>query len=103
MELSRRDAFRPCSRDSSGDKVNFVLLVKKKQTFFSWNGPPPPPLPSLGYIYLPVEYGFSKAFRLQLTNLHYEKLWSSHIAQEDRYSLETVRGGGGGGGGPIPI
>ena len=65
MELSRRDAFRPCSRDSSGDKVNFVLLVKKNKTFLNWNRPPPPPppLPSLGYIYLPAQYGYSKAFR----------------------------------------
>ena len=30
MDLSRRDAFRPCSRDSSGDKVKFVSLAKKK-------------------------------------------------------------------------
>ena len=27
MDLSRRDAFRPYSRGSSGDKVNFVLLA----------------------------------------------------------------------------
>ena len=39
MDLSRRDAFRPCSRDSSGDKVNFVLLAKKK-TFLIGIGPP---------------------------------------------------------------
>ena len=62
MDLSRRDAFRPCSRDSSGDKV------KKKKTFFNWNRPP---LPSLGYIYLPVQYGYSKTFRLQLSDFHY--------------------------------
>ena len=66
MDLSRRDAFRPCSRDSSGDKVNFVLLAKKT-TFFNGNLPP---LPSLGYIYFPVQYGYSKTFRLQLTDLH---------------------------------
>ena len=40
MYLSHRDAFRPCSRDSSGDKVNFVFLAKKKHTFFNWNRPP---------------------------------------------------------------
>ena len=68
IDLSRRDAFRPCSKDSSGDKVNFVLLAQKNITFFNWNQPP---LPSLGYIYLPVQYGFSKTFRLQLTDLHY--------------------------------
>ena len=39
MDLSRRDAFRPCSRDFSGDKVNFVLLAKKKP-FFIGIGPP---------------------------------------------------------------
>ena len=31
MDLSRRDAFRLCSRDSSGDKDQiFVLLAKNK-------------------------------------------------------------------------
>ena len=41
MDLSRRDAFRPCSRDSSGDKVNFVLLAKKTSFFFVIGiGPP---------------------------------------------------------------
>ena len=35
MDLSRRDAFRPCSRDSSDDKVNFVLPGPKKN-FFNW-------------------------------------------------------------------
>ena len=39
MDLSRRDTFRPCSRDSSGDKVNFVLLAKKK-LFLIGIGPP---------------------------------------------------------------
>ena len=34
MDLSRRDAFRPCPRDSLGDKVNFVLLAKKKLYLF---------------------------------------------------------------------
>ena len=34
MDLSRRDAFGPRSRDSSGDKVNFVLLAKKKKKLF---------------------------------------------------------------------
>ena len=38
MHLSRRDAFRPGSRDSSGDKVNFVLLAKK--TFLIGIGTP---------------------------------------------------------------
>ena len=51
MDLSRRDAFRPCSRDSSGDKVNFVLFAKK--TFLI--GISPLFLPFLGYIYLPVQ------------------------------------------------
>ena len=67
MDFSRRDAFRPYSRDSSGDKINFVLLAKKK-TFLIGIGPP---LPFLGYIYLPVQYGYSKTFCLQLTDLHY--------------------------------
>ena len=40
MDLSRRDAFRPYSRHSSGDKVNFVLLAKKKKNFFNGNRPP---------------------------------------------------------------
>ena len=38
MDLSRRDAFLPCSRDSSGDKVNFFISQKN---FFNWNRPPP--------------------------------------------------------------
>ena len=65
MDLSRR----PCSRDSSGDKVNFALLAKKNN-FLNWIGPP---LQFLGHmhIYLPVQYGYSKTFRLQLTDLHY--------------------------------
>ena len=58
MDLSRRDAFRPCSRDSSGDKVNFVLLAKKN--FFNWNRLP---LPFPGYIYLPVQYGYYETRR----------------------------------------
>ena len=37
--MSRRDAFRPCSRDSSGDKVSYALLAKKK-TFLIGIGPP---------------------------------------------------------------
>ena len=69
MDLSRRDVFHPCSKDSSGDKVNFVLLAKKKnKPFFIWNRPP---LPFLGYIYLPVQYGYCKTFCPQLTDLHY--------------------------------
>ena len=75
MDLSRRDAFRPCSRDSSGDKVNFVLLAKKKKTFLIGIGPP-----YLSRLYLSscafrlqlfASYGHSKTFRLQLTDLHY--------------------------------
>ena len=46
-------------------KVNFVLLAQKKFHLES------APLPFLGYIYLPVEYGYTKIFRLQLTDLHY--------------------------------
>ena len=38
MDLGRRDAFCPCSRDSSGDKVNIVLLAKK--AFLIGIGPP---------------------------------------------------------------
>ena len=30
MDLSRRDAFRPCSRDSSGDKGQFCCISQKK-------------------------------------------------------------------------
>ena len=30
MDLSRRDAFRPCSRDSSGDKGQFGFISRKK-------------------------------------------------------------------------
>ena len=67
------NGFAPLRRVSSllkglfSDRVDFVLLAKKKN-FFDWIRPP---LPSLGYIYLPVQYGFSKTFRLQLTDLHY--------------------------------
>ena len=31
MDLSRRDAFGPCSRDSSGDKDQFCFLSTKKK------------------------------------------------------------------------
>ena len=38
----------------------FCLLAKKtNKTFFNWNRPP---LPSLCYIYLSVQYGYSKNF-----------------------------------------
>ena len=30
MDLSRRDAFRPCSRDSLGDKGQFCFVSQKK-------------------------------------------------------------------------
>ena len=40
MDLRRRDAFRPCSRDSSDDKVNFVLLAKKAKHFLIGIGTP---------------------------------------------------------------
>ena len=30
MDLSRRDAFCPCSRDSSGDKGQFCFIREKK-------------------------------------------------------------------------
>ena len=44
MDLSRRGAFRPCSRDSSGDKGQLCFISQKK---FNWNRPP---LPFLGYM-----------------------------------------------------
>ena len=44
MGLSRHDAFCPCSRDSSGNKSQFVLFAKKK---LNWNRPP---LLFLGYM-----------------------------------------------------
>ena len=62
MDLSRRDAFCPCSRDSSGGKINYVLLAKKKN-FLSWNRPL---LPFLGYIYLSVQYATPKHFAYNL-------------------------------------
>ena len=31
MDLSRRDAFRPCSEDSTGDKDQLCLIVQKKK------------------------------------------------------------------------
>ena len=31
MDLSRRDAFRPCLRDSLGDKGQFCFIIKKKK------------------------------------------------------------------------
>ena len=41
MDLSRRDAFRPCSRDSSGDKGQFCFISqKKKKNNNNWNRPP---------------------------------------------------------------
>ena len=40
-----RDAFRPCSRDSSGDKGQYCFISRKK---LNWNRPP---LPFLGYIF----------------------------------------------------
>ena len=44
MDLSHRDAFRPCSRDSSGDKGQFCFVSQKK---INWNRPR---LPFLGYV-----------------------------------------------------
>ena len=56
MDLSRRDAFRPCSRDSSGDKGQFCSIIshnkrkkKKKEKKLNWNRPPFF-LPFLGYM-----------------------------------------------------
>ena len=63
MDLSRRDAFRPCSRDSSGDKVNFVLSAKKKKTSFNWNRPPSP---FLGYINFMCNMAAPKLFAYDL-------------------------------------
>ena len=39
MELSRRDAFRPCSRDSSGDKGQFCFHQPKQKKLIGI-GPP---------------------------------------------------------------
>ena len=66
MDLSRRDAFRPCSGDSLGDKDQFCFISQKKKKLI-WNRPP---LSCLGYmssnaIWLPQN------FRLQLTDHHY--------------------------------
>ena len=61
MDLSRRDAFHPGSRDSYGDKGQFCFIGQKK---LNWNRSP---LPFLGYICLPVQYGYSKTLRQELT------------------------------------
>ena len=42
MDLNRRDAFRPCSRDSSGYKGQFCFICQKKIIGIG------PPLPFLG-------------------------------------------------------
>ena len=47
MDLSRRDAFRPCSRDSSGDKGQFCFISQNKTKKINWDRPP---LPFLGYM-----------------------------------------------------
>ena len=41
MDLSRRDAFRPCSEDSTGDKDQLCLISqKKKKKIVIGIGPP---------------------------------------------------------------
>ena len=45
MDLSRRDAYRPCSRDSSDDKGQFCF-ISQKQKKVNWNWPL---LPCLDY------------------------------------------------------
>ena len=72
-DLMTINGFEPSRRVSSLLKGlfrrqgQFFLLAKK--TFLI--GIAPLPLPFLGYIYFPVQYGYSKTFRLQLTDLHY--------------------------------
>ena len=51
--MSLCDAFRPCSRDSSGDKGQFCSVISqiKRKKNMSWNRTPPPLfLPFLGYM-----------------------------------------------------
>ena len=40
MDLSRGDAFCPCSRDSSGDKGQFCFISQKKNIKINWNCSP---------------------------------------------------------------
>ena len=47
MDLSRRDAFRPCSRHSSGDEGQIFVLLDQKKFNCNWA-----PLPFLGYVFL---------------------------------------------------
>ena len=57
MELSRCDAFRPCSRNSLGQKSYSVLLAKEN---CNWS------MPLAVRLYLPVQYYHFKTSYLQL-------------------------------------
>ena len=61
MDLSRRDAFRPCSRDSSGDKGQFCFISQNKKKLIGIG-----PLYRFWAICLPVQYGYSKTYLLWL-------------------------------------
>ena len=65
MDLGRRDAFRSCSIDSSGDKDQFCFISQKKNLIGIG-----PPYRFLA-ICLPVRYAYSKTFRQQLTDHDY--------------------------------
>ena len=65
MDLSRRDAFRPCSRDSLGDKSQFcfISLKKTKKQLINWIRPP---LPFLGYTFSSAIWLTPKLFAYNL-------------------------------------
>ena len=69
MDLSRRDAFRPCSRDSSGDKDQFCFISQNKKKLIGIGS-----LYRFWAICLPVQYGYSKTYLLWLLqNYGYSK------------------------------
>ena len=107
MELSRRDAFRPCSRDCSGDKGQFCFHYTKQKKV-NWNRPP---LPFLGYMsssaiwllqnFSPTTYRPPLPSRLLIrylkpskstTNQFFYHSFGVAILHWKTYSLETVRG-----------
>ena len=73
MDLSRRDAFRPCSRDSLGDKGQFCFISQKKK--INWNRPP---LPFLGYTFSSSKWLLQNLFIMYFLTIigHYSVLIS---------------------------
>ena len=67
MDLSRRDAFRPCSRDSSGDKGQFCFLAKKTVIGI---GPPYRFYISLSTMLL-IQNFFASSYRPSLSSTHF--------------------------------